>query len=76
MFHAVNFESGEVAGNNPAGVLGQRQACGISPCLLVRGKFLPVRLAVLGAEVHVGAFLLNQHLCGRDIAIDEIVLIL
>ncbi len=70
--HVVDFKSLEVACHYPLRLLRDRQSGGIAPCLLVGSEFRSVRLPILGRKIHMNTFLLYQHLCGGDIAVDEI----
>ena len=72
MFHIVHLKSGEVAGYNPARIHIVGQTCGIAAGLLVWRQFRSVALAILGVQIHVGAFLLYLDLGGRDVGINEV----
>ena len=70
--HVVNFEGVEVAGYNPAGVHVVWQTSSVSPTLLKRCQLHPVRLLRFSCQIHMGTFLFNQNLGGRNIGINKI----
>ena len=70
--HVVNLEACKVAGDNPTGRHGNRQSGSISAGLLIRRELCAIGLSDLGGQVHVGAFLLDEHFGGSDIAVNEV----
>ena len=72
LFHIVNQEFVKIAGNYPARVLRKRETRYVLACLLERGEQGAVGLPDGGAKVLAHALLLNHHLRGRNVDVDEV----
>ena len=71
LLHVIDIPRTEIADHNPARALGVWQFGSIAFGLLERREQRAIGLRDRLAEVDMAAFLLNEHLGGRDIAINE-----
>ena len=71
ILHVVDEERGEIASDDPTGMLGDRQLGDVAFRLFERGKERAIGLFDRGAQVFIDALLLDQDTGGWDDAIDE-----